>query len=123
MTVLVLTSDLALSSRVAAAGARMGVPVQTAFSIEALLEKAAVVAPRLVLVDLTLPGLDPRKVVERLHSLDRPPTSIIACGPHVQDSLLSAAVAAGCDIVLTRGQFHAGLDDLLAGTSDKFPRD
>jgi hypothetical protein len=38
----------------------------------------------------------------------------MACAPHVHEQSLAAAVAAGCDAVITRGQFEARVDAQLA---------
>jgi hypothetical protein len=37
----------------------------------------------------------------------------IAFGPHVQESLLAAARTAGCNRILSRGQFHAQIGEIL----------
>jgi CheY-like chemotaxis protein len=112
MSTILLTSDLACSSQVSAAGTRAGVPVQIAMSPARLLELAAETAPRLVILDLNSPLLDCRELVPRLKQLPTPP-AIIAFGPHVHEGRLAAAQEAGCDQVLARGQFYAQVDRLL----------
>ena len=57
MAAILLTSDLMFSSRVAWAGQRVGIAVQTAMGEDALLEKAAAGA-EVVILDLTTAGLD-----------------------------------------------------------------
>jgi hypothetical protein len=44
-----------------------------------------------------------------------PAARIIAYGPHVDEALLADAKEAGCDEVLTRGQFNKLFAELLAG--------
>ena len=102
-----------VSSRVAGAGARSGVPVATVSTASALLQRAAAEQPRLVVLDLSLPGLNPSELVPQLKSLSPAPW-VVAFGPHVQEARLEAAAQAGCDAVLARGQFHAQIDELLA---------
>lgn len=111
MAAILLTGDLVFSSRVAAAGQRVGVDVQTTCSPDSLAEQASGAA--LVMVDLSAAGVDVDALVRRLRALAAPPRQIIAFGPHVQESLLAAARAAGCDEVLARGQFNARMDEIL----------
>jgi CheY-like chemotaxis protein len=114
MQIIFLTNDLVFSSRVAGAAARAGLSVQTAASREALLEltKSADGNP-LVLLDLNAPGVDPAQLVPALRAAVSPPRAIIAYGPHVREDHLAAATTAGCDDVLTRGQFNVRMDELL----------
>jgi CheY-like chemotaxis protein len=114
MEIIFLTTDLLFSSRVAGAAARAGLKLRTAASQATLLELAgAAEANPIVLLDLNSPGVAPTDVVPALRALPNPPRAIIAYGPHVQEDRLAAAKAAGCDEVLTRGQFNATMDDVL----------
>jgi len=94
----------------------MGDQLETALSADALIAKltGAAVPGAVVLLDLNSPGVDPAAVVPRLKSLPQPPQAIIAFGPHVHEQKLAAATAAGCDVVLTRGQFDSQMRELLA---------
>ncbi|HUY32126.1 MAG TPA: hypothetical protein VMV69_05045 [Pirellulales bacterium] len=112
MAAVLLTADLACSSKVAGAAARAGRRVETAMSLAALLEKG--VGAELVILDLTAPGADPRELLPRLRALAPPPIRVIAFGPHVNEAALAAAREAACDLVITRGQFHSRVDELLA---------
>jgi CheY-like chemotaxis protein len=113
--ILFLTCDLIFSSRVAGAAARAGLSFQTVASSAALLERVATAEARaLVLLDLNSPGVDPVQLAPALRGLPNPPRAIIAYGPHVQEERLAAANSAGCDEVLTRGQFNARMDEELA---------
>ena len=114
MAAILLTSDLMFSSRVAWAGQRVGIAVQTAMGEDALLEKAAAGA-EVVILDLTTAGLDVGRVVPRLRALAQPPARVVAFGPHVQEAMLAAAQAAGCDAVLARGEFNARMEEILRG--------
>ena len=102
---LLLTSDLMFSSRVSAVANQRGLNVQVLRTPNNLLEELSPDA-RLVMIDLArvpLQGLD--QLVDRLRELGSPP-HIVAYGPHVDEQTLATARAAGCDQVLTRGQFR-----------------
>lgn len=114
MAALALISDLMMQSQVSAAATRVGAELQVAFSDEALLAKAEATPPRLVIVDLSHPGLDPAALMARLKPLLGEGATVIAFGPHVHKAKLEAAATAGCNLVISRGQFHAQMDELLA---------
>jgi len=52
-------------------------------------------------------------VMEALPAEHRP--RVIAFGPHIQTARLEGARAAGCDVVLSRGQISANLTQWLGG--------
>ena len=116
MPIYFLTSDLVFPSRVAGVAQQLGDKLETANSADALIAKlSGAAAPgAVVLLDLNSAGVDPAAIVPRLKALPQPPQAIIAFGPHVHEQKLAAATAAGCDLVLTRGQFDAQMRDLLA---------
>lgn len=118
MAVLLLTSDLATSSKVAGAATRQGVQLAVAMDSSMLAGKAAEQSTRLVILDLSTPRLDIAGAVRAV--IDHAPTrpTIIAFGPHVHEGLLAAARDAGCDRVLSRGQFHSQIDELLKAASE-----
>ncbi|MEM9186997.1 MAG: hypothetical protein AAGB00_10925 [Planctomycetota bacterium] len=78
-----------------------------------LLASAEAAPPALVIFDLTTPLDDLPGTVAALKSLT-PPPAVVAFGPHVQGARLEAAADAGCDAVLTRGQFHRSSAEVLA---------
>jgi CheY-like chemotaxis protein len=114
MNVLLVTADLVCSSRVAAA-ARDKAALQTASTLDALRARAG--GCRLVLVDLQTPGLDIAQAATLVRQAAGPQATIVAFGPHVHQEKLAAARAAGCDAVLTQGQFYSSLDELLRSGS------
>jgi DNA-binding response OmpR family regulator len=114
MNVVALVSDLVMRSHVAAAAERAGVPVELVTSAEALVTKASQQPPQLVILDLSHPGLEPRELVPRVRELLAEGGTSLAFGPHVHSGRLAAAAEAGSDIVISRGQFHAQIDELLA---------
>lgn len=113
MAVLYLTQDLMFLSRVAGTGSQLGLAVQGVSSADQLLSAAEDEAAELVIVDLSLPGLDVAAVVQSLRQLPcgGPPT--VGYAPHVHVARLDAAREAGCTEVLTRGQFNKQVDKLL----------
>jgi CheY-like chemotaxis protein len=115
MAILFLTTDLMFSSRVTGAAARLGMALKTAATPAALIELLAAAEPEsLVLLDLNSPGVNPEQLAPALRASRNPPRAIIAYGPHVHEDRLAAATAAGCDEVLTRGQFNARMEETLA---------
>jgi CheY-like chemotaxis protein len=111
MSALILSTDLACLSTVTGTAELHGYTVEGAMSPAALLQKAA--GCRLVLLDLNSPGVDPAALLPKLREL-QPSPAVVAFGPHVHEARLAAACAAGCEEVLTRGQFHQRLAEVLA---------
>jgi CheY-like chemotaxis protein len=91
----------------------LGVTVENASSAADAAPQAQAGQFRLCLVDLDLPDLDLPALVESLRSAAAPPAAIVAYGPHVHTAKLNAARQAGCDEVLTRGQFNKQVDSVL----------
>jgi CheY-like chemotaxis protein len=69
---------------------------------------------RLVVIDLRTSGIDVGSLVPQLRQAGATGLRIMACGPHVHEASLAAAAAAGCDEVVTRGEFERRLDATLA---------
>lgn len=113
MPVILLSADLATSSKISGAAARQALPFSVAMTVNRLCELAATAPRALVLLDLTFAGLAVTDVVANLRALASPPLAIIAFGPHVHEAKLAEAAAAGCDAVMSRGQFHAQIDEIL----------
>src|SRR5690242_17766779 len=113
MSSFLLSSDLTFPSQVTGAAQQLGLQLELAMSVPALLDKAAAAQAKTVILDLSTGGLNPADVVSKLRALPQPPQAIVAFGPHVQEERLEAARQAGCDLVLTRGQFHARMGDVL----------
>ena len=112
MSASLLTTDLMTASKAQGAAMRAGCTLRTAANVDVLLAQAAEPGCRLVILDLGTPGLDPAELVPRLRSLESRPT-ILAFGPHVHEARLQAAIQAGCDLVISRGQFHAQAEEIL----------
>ena len=112
MHTVLLSGDLMIVSAAQGAADRHGVDLTIAGN-----ERDAAAAPdeatRLIVIDLRLPTLNIGGLVSELRR-SMPQALIVACGPHVHEQALAAAVTAGCDEVITRGQFERRLDALLA---------
>lgn len=106
-----VTVDLIVASRVESAARKCGLDIATG-SAQAASVAAADENCRMVLIDLRCPGLDLPKLVGALKLLT-PPPRIVAFGPHVHEQSLEAARAAGCDLVVTRGQLDREAESLL----------
>lgn len=74
--------------------------------------------PGVVILDLTMPGLDIAKVVAGLRKNSE--IKLVAVGPHVHEGKLQAATDAGCDRVVSKGQASRDLAGILQSlqTSD-----
>jgi CheY-like chemotaxis protein len=112
MPVLYLTQDLFFGSRVTAAVRSLGSEVHVVRSAAELLEQAGQDCP-LVLIDLDAPGADPAAIAAELRQREGARPAIVAFGSHVHEARLAAARDAGCDAVLTRGQFDRQMADIL----------
>jgi CheY-like chemotaxis protein len=100
------------SSQASAAATRVGVAVEIISSEQKLLETAEQATPKLIVIDLSHPGLEIDALVPRLKSL-APEAPVLAFGPHVHKERLAAAAEAGCEQVVSRGQFLANVDAVL----------
>jgi hypothetical protein len=114
MIVVLLSTDLAVQSRVEGAalanGKRLRVAGTAALASEICHDQGA----ELVLVDLATSSAGLPELITRLHAGAPTPVEVIAFGPHVHEQKLAAARDAGCDVVLSRGQFFSQLDKLLS---------
>jgi len=114
--VLFVSSDLMFTSRVAGAAQSLGLSLSQVADPAALPEKITA-GCRLALVDLSLEGFNLPSAVRAIKA-GAPAARIIAYGAHVDEAALADAAEAGCDVVLTRGQFHKQYAELLRGAAD-----
>jgi CheY-like chemotaxis protein len=114
MSVLFLTKDLVFSSRLSGLTQASGIELCVVSQADQLVANASTDQVQLVLLDLSMPGLDPKQLVPQLRRLTRPPKAIIAFGPHVHAARLAAAREAGCDEVLALGVFNSRMAGVLA---------
>jgi CheY-like chemotaxis protein len=113
MSVLFLTADLMFLSRAGAAANSIGATLRVVGTTAALLDAISAEEAKLVLLDLSTPGIDVAQAVARIRQIGVPAT-IVAYGPHVHQAKLDAALQAGCDKVLSKGQFTGQLNQILA---------
>jgi DNA-binding response OmpR family regulator len=113
MNALMLTTDLLSASQAAAAAAAQGTEFVHLPSGAALLENFRQRSVDLIVVDIANCDTELAELVDRLRTADSPGPRIVAFGPHVHQARLAAARDAGCDEVLTRGQFHACMHELF----------
>lgn len=109
MNVLFVSGDLLFTPQLEAACRRHGaelVAVRRADALDRAPEAAAAI------LDLAMPGIQPEQVVAALRA--RGVAAIAAYGAHVQHGLLEQARAAGCSLVLSRGQLHAQCEQVVA---------
>jgi len=115
MTVLLLTRDLAVISQADGAAARNNIAIQTVSSEADAVDRCVELNASLIIVDLGMPSLDIESLVAQLQAAIPTLPRLMAFGPHVHTERLAAARAAGFDSVISRGQFFAQLDVVLAG--------
>jgi DNA-binding response OmpR family regulator len=114
MAVVLLSTDLAVQSRVEGAALSRGKQLRVAGSVAQVSEICAGAPAELVIVDLATCSSQVPDVVAQLRNRQSDSTEVIAFGPHVHEEKLAAAREAGCDLVLSRGQFFSQLDKLLS---------
>jgi hypothetical protein len=66
-----------------------------------------------LIIDLGTTRLDLNALISELSASGTHLPRIIAFGPHVHEEKLASAQRAGCDVVVSRGQFFAQLESLL----------
>lgn len=102
------------ASRIEGAARLAGVDLRMVGNADSAVEFCTADTVPLVMVDLTLAGLDVDSLVSRLKNVPNVAPAIVAYGPHVHEAKLAAAEAAGCDQVLSRGQFLSSVDAIIA---------
>ena len=116
-TVVLLASDLMLSSSVSGFAASAGAKFRSAASASELGDTGLNGDSHLLLIDLGLAGLD----VSSLTTLVGPDVlkTAVAYGPHVHTAKLQAAQEAGIGTVMSRGQFSAQAGQLIAAFAEQ----
>ena len=116
---LFLSNDMMGASQVQSVARQAQIALETVGSADSLVAIAGKQSPAMVILDLAADDITLAELgalIERLREAV-PTTKIVAFGPHVWEAKLSAARNAGCDAVLTRGQFHSGIAALLNGNT------
>jgi CheY-like chemotaxis protein len=113
MTVVLLSADLAVLSRVEGAATLLGHSVRSASGESLAVEFCKDEGVDTLVVDLSMPSLEVASLVHQLKASGGSDTRIVAFGPHVHEQRLAAAREAGCDLVVSRGQFFSQLEAIL----------
>ena len=113
MNVVLLSSDLMVVSRVEGAGAQTGAEIRAASNAAAAIEFCYNEQVDVLIVDLSMPALDPPALVNQLRADTSHWVQVVAFGPHVQEERLAMAREAGCDTVISRGQFFSQINAIL----------
>jgi CheY-like chemotaxis protein len=121
MKLLLLTTDLMLISAAQGAADRHGVELSVVPTPSAAVAACGHEAVGLLIIDLRTAGLDIRALMAEHRGTCAALIPVMACGPHVHEAALSAAAAAGCDEVVTRGQCDRRLDATLARIARSAP--
>ena len=118
MSAILLSADLLSTSKLGAAASCAGCRLAVAASAGDLVARLTAAPARLVVIDLSTTRVDLAALVGELRGLPEPPVAVLAFGPHVHEERLQTARDAGCDAVLSRGQFHATADAIFGQYAD-----
>ena len=110
--VVALEDNLFFTSKIDNVASELGYQVLVAGESSRLTEQMNRHRPSLVIMDLSTEDIDWTKTIGNLKS-ENPEATILAFGPHVEEELLKTASNAGCDLVLSQGEFSSQLPDLL----------
>jgi hypothetical protein len=116
MRLLLLSGDLLVTSRVGGVAEPLHISFRSVPSMESLWTTWKQFPAELVVVDLTLAGVDVEAVTEWARSLHAH-VEVIAFGPHVHLKKLELAEQAGCDRVYVRGEFISQMQAILLRTA------
>jgi DNA-binding NarL/FixJ family response regulator len=114
VAVVLISSDLTVISRVEGAAKICNAPVRTFSSAAQAILSCSTDSPRLLIIDLATAAFDLNQLIETLPQLNENVPHVIAFGPHVHQEKLAAARQAGCDEVISRGQFFSQLSAILS---------
>jgi CheY-like chemotaxis protein len=113
MCIVLLSRDLILLARTQGAANKLGVALHNAADPVQACSLIQANQCRGVVIDLRVPALQLQELVPEFR-LASEQLTVIACGPHVHEASLTAAREAGCDVVVTRGQFERDAEAILA---------
>jgi hypothetical protein len=109
--VVFVSPDIMFASQLIGAAATLGLKLAVAANPSDVAAKLDT-QTKLVIVDLSAAaGQFPAVIAATRQGATG--AKIVAFGPHVDEALLGSAQQAGCDLVLSRGQFHRQYADLL----------
>jgi hypothetical protein len=114
MRVVLLSGDLMLASAAQGAADRHSAELVVTPNAAAATTACSNGEARLLAVDLRTRGLNIEALVGELRAAGLAGLHVLASGPHVHEAMLARAAAAGCDEVVTRGEFDRRLDAAIA---------
>jgi DNA-binding NarL/FixJ family response regulator len=113
MKILAAIQDLMFSSKVTA-NAR-GRPIEWLKRGTKVVDQVAASKPDVLLIDLASPQLDAVNAIREIKSGEGKQITVIGYVDHTRADLIEAARAAGCDQVMSKGEFARRLPELLEG--------
>ncbi len=113
MKIILLSQDLMIGARLEGAARHHGLSMLTVRDQQTAVAAASDEDYRVLLIDLRTPGIDVEAFVSAIRECREQHLPIVACGPHVHEAKLAKARAAGCDAVVTRGQFDREAEAIL----------
>jgi len=111
MKILVAIHDLMFSSKVNAAA--QGRPISWLKRGTKVVDEVAREKPDVLLIDLAAPQLDALNAVREIKK--GAGITVIGYVDHTREDVMAAARAAGCDQVMSKGEFARRLPELLDG--------
>ncbi|MEZ5318976.1 MAG: hypothetical protein R2752_16365 [Vicinamibacterales bacterium] len=114
--VVALVDDLLFASKIRAAAEAAGQQIRFIRSAGDALPAVEADGVRLVLLDLDRDALQPQQLIEAIRARDAlRDVRVAAFVRHTSTDRITAARAAGADVVLARSAFFPALPDLLTG--------
>jgi CheY-like chemotaxis protein len=113
-SVIAVVDDLFFGAKILETAERLNVSLRLVRSADELEAQARVCRPALLIFDLNAEGCQPLQAIRRVKANpELKDTPALAFFSHVQQELKAAATEAGCDRIMARSAFTAGLPDIL----------
>lgn len=114
--VIALVDDMFFAAKIRETARALGIELQIARTIDAVLEAAGAEPSSLIIADLHASCCDPFTLAERLKADERLKTiPLLGFFSHVQTALQQQAAHAGYDRILPRSSFSKNLPQILGG--------
>lgn len=113
MKILAAIHDLMFSSKVTAAA--QGRPIEWLPRGANIAEHVQKTKPDVVLIDLASQKFDAVSAVREIKGGDCKSATVIGYVDHTREDVMAAAKQAGCDKILSKGEFARRLPELLEG--------
>lgn len=113
MKVLAAIHDMMFSSKVTACA--KGKPIEWLKRGTRVADAVTASQPDVLLIDLAAPQLDALNAIREIKSGASRSCTVIGYVDHTREDLIEAARAAGCDQVMSKGEFARRLPQLLEG--------